>query len=907
MMNRHMIQEGKIVKRNCPNILLLALLILWAGAVGNSAAAQPLAEDEWTTQRFNIKWGLITKTEQLWDGHVELDQGEILDIAPFIRHEILYDSLMVSKNAWKSTTYTNAEGIYLTVHAPQEAKVSVFTKIHDFAFQVGDIPDEATQEELDGDISIMNVSSEVLFRIAGLEQDGYGKGTATIEPQTARANTPGTWTLTYTAPEGGLPVGGGVRVAWHFSRSWGEPQFSDPEGLNYVTVTTTGKSRLDYTSEHRGLLEYCFNRGRILIRIFDAPLRAGEQMIVTLGDTREGSPGLQAPWIANPQEIIRVEDCTEVPRGALPIYRRLERLPAVEVLPEEKPRRFFIVVPSLATAGRPFTAKLVAEDTYRNVVPDYQAELEVLIDGSPVRELLITKSDQGRLEIPGLVLNSPGAHWIAVREKNGDISGESNPVKASREPPPSQLVWGELHGHTENSDGYGTADDYLRLTRQRALLDFAAITDHDVELDAPDLDVSDMWNRVRDAARRHHDPPRFCTIPAYEWSPARVTRSTIAPFGDHNIFYTEDDMPLFMAEDPESNTLPKLYRKLEKLSREQVQVIPHVGGAISNWDYHHPGLEKICEIFSVHGSFEEFGLSALEKGYLLGFIGASDSHSGQVGGFTPGNVEGHFTHGGLAAVSVPALSRKNIFQAIDKRHVYATSGPRILIDFTINDEPMGSVIQTNRTPVLKAEVFGTAPLLTLEVIKNGRVMHSWTNNFRGEEQLTLLWSNPVKREELFDFDQTLWSSRLRFADWQGGIKAQSAVALENTCSFDYPKDAILEEGSNAILWKSQTRGDWDGVTLRLADPQAALQLRLGEHEKMIQVEDLKSGTNELTLEPSDRLLLVKGEPESRAARFEIKDHSILYKWNFYYLRVLQADGEMAWSSPIWISNELKPK
>ena len=149
-----------------------------------------------------------------------------------------------------------------------------------------------------------------------------------------------------------------------------------------------------------------------------------------------------------------------------------------------------------------------------------------------------------------------------------------------------------------------------------------------------------MWEEVNVAVKRHHDPPRFCTIPAYEWSPARVTRSTIAPYGDHNIYFEHEGMPMFKAEDSDAHTLPKLYRKLEGLDEPKTQIIPHVGGAISNWDFHHPEFENLGEIFSVHGSFEAFGEIALQKGYTVGFIGAADSHNGQVGGFPPGECTG---------------------------------------------------------------------------------------------------------------------------------------------------------------------------------------------------------------------------------------------------------------------------
>jgi hypothetical protein len=554
--------------------------------------------------------------------------------------------------------------------------------------------------------------------------------------------------------------------------------------------------------------------------------------------------------------------------------------------------------------GESFDVRLVVEDSFRNVVPTYEGQLEILAGDERIRQVSVTPDDAGMLTIPDLALPAPGPWWINVREHGGSLSGESNPIKCVASAPTDRMVWGELHGHTQYSDGYGSGDEYFTFARDRALLDFAAITDHDVELDAPDYHVAEMWQEVNAAVRRNHDPPRFCTIPAYEWSPARVTISTIEPFGDHNIYYGHEGMPIHLAENPGSNTLPKLHRIMEELQNQTtVQMIPHVGGAVGNWEYHHPGLENLGEIFSVHGGFEAFGEIALMSGYTVGFVGAADSHNGQVGGFPPGNAAGHYTHGGLTAASVPELSRSALLESFQERRVYATSGSRIWVDFEIEGEPMGSVLESDHTPTIRAEVIGTAPLLSVELVKNGRVIHAWANNYRDDLNLTLLWGNRVEREDLLNFDESLWSYHLRSVDWGGHVRASgwgARIALREPCSFDLPRDSIVSASRRNIGWTSFTRGDWDGVALELGRKRTNLSVALGDHEEMIDTGDLEVGLTSRRLGISDRLLIVKGSPVSRHATFEVTDQTLLHRWNYYYLRVLQADGEMAWSSPIWI-------
>jgi len=293
--------------RNLACVILFAALAAssgWATELG--VVHRGMAEEGWQVYRFHILWGIETTTEQVWDGNAEISEGTILSVDPFMRHEMIYDPMRVGETSWRSRTWTDVEGIFISVVAPPDATISIHTVTHDFSFAVGELAQGESKEEMDGDIEITNMTEEVLFRIAGLEYGVAGRGTATIEPQVAQANTPGTWTITYTAPEGGIPVGGGIRISWHFTRTWGEPQFTDPSALNFVSVSTTGGSRLDHTSEHLGLFEYPFMNGRILVRVFDEPLAEGETISVTLGDTSQGSPGLMAPWIAEDALEIRV-------------------------------------------------------------------------------------------------------------------------------------------------------------------------------------------------------------------------------------------------------------------------------------------------------------------------------------------------------------------------------------------------------------------------------------------------------------------------------------------------------------------------------------------------------------------------------------------------------------------------
>lgn len=104
-----------------------------------------------------------------------------------------------------------------------------------------------------------------------------------------------------------------------------------------------------------------------------------------------------------------------------------------------------------------------------------------------------------------------------------------------------------------------------------------------------------------------------------------------------------------------------------------------------------------------------YARDAWAQGEKFVTMASSDDHNGQ-----PGK-----RFNGLAAVTAPRLDRSDILDAIDAGHVYATTGERILLDFSMNDKPMGSTVQTKPGAPLhcKIEVHGTGPLDTVEVFR----------------------------------------------------------------------------------------------------------------------------------------------------------------------------------------------
>jgi hypothetical protein len=131
------------------------------------------------------------------------------------------------------------------------------------------------------------------------------------------------------------------------------------------------------------------------------------------------------------------------------------------------------------------------------------------------------------------------------------------------------------------------------------------------------------------------------------------------------------------------------------------------------------GGEELVEIYSQLGVFERPGThraatretagasvtDLLARGFRPGFTASSDTRL-----TTPGNPRAvlHGDHrypGGLTAVLAKELTREAVLDALRARRCYATTGPRVLLEFTVDGAPMGSVLRVARGHV--AEVYGS--------------------------------------------------------------------------------------------------------------------------------------------------------------------------------------------------------
>jgi len=567
---------------------------------------------------------------------------------------------------------------------------------------------------------------------------GCEAGSATVEPSDAVAGEFGTWTVTWTAPWGGLASGASLHVELPDSWNYGERnslkvlQTTDPAADNYVSATSSASDvRLstavseDYDEEFvkttRLSLDGRLERYVLVVRVDVQRGRLGEgdTIDVVFGDTAGGSRGLSAATVTTgPAEILVAVD-RNGPGGP----RLVDDRPLVRVRPGD-PVELLLSGPSTLVVDVPAELRLALVDEHANLV-----ELS-----SPGEISLAVAA--GDADLAATVAIEPGGGWatasfvprgvgivrVEATFSEADLEARSNPMRALEEEPDRRLYWGDLHSHTHFShDGVGGASfDYAR---NASGLDFYAMTDHSLAaIDGAPRGLSEhLWDEYTTLTEAHHDPGSFVTIHGYELSFG-------SPWGHHNVYFRGQPGALIVGT---ARSLPEVW---DLLRAGEALTIPHHTGKFPDidWTVDEPELRRNIEIYSAHGlsevddpshplAFNNTGFSAprppgdfplfvqdaWRQGFELSTIASSDDHVSQPG-------KPHF---GLAAVWAGALERGDVFDGLYERRTYGTTGERILLDFTVEGVAMGGRVTATGELGVRVEAHGTDRIEMIELLR----------------------------------------------------------------------------------------------------------------------------------------------------------------------------------------------
>ncbi|MGL5313145.1 MAG: CehA/McbA family metallohydrolase [Peptostreptococcaceae bacterium] len=252
--------------------------------------------------------------------------------------------------------------------------------------------------------------------------------------------------------------------------------------------------------------------------------------------------------------------------------------------------------------------------------------------------------------------------------------------------------YGLLHSHTSASDGHGKYGDAYYLARDEANLDFFAITDHSSMLDnflmcnIQDGSKSSEWTELIEYAEKFTTKNEFLALNGFEMTYPFNTQNKI---GHINIFNTKG----FTYPDESNMDLENFYMLLYE-QENAIGQFNHPGdkfGDFNNFKYSYYG-DEVMSLFEVENgynkdlsknikSFDMYQL-ALDKGWHLAPTCNQDNH----------RVDFGIANELRTVILSTDLSRDALYDSLKNMRVYATEDKNIKIDYTINNLPMGSII-----------------------------------------------------------------------------------------------------------------------------------------------------------------------------------------------------------------------
>lgn len=538
--------------------------------------------------------------------------------------------------------------------------------------------------------------------------DGQGRVRLEPDPEAARPLRVGEmrrFRFTFEAGPLGIAEGGALYFQSPPAFGWSKVQTAFEDIAGYTTFRTDAEGvRLEAGEMDNAYL--------LPIRVRGRALREGERIEVVFGD---GARGAQVDRFAERGERFwfHVDGDGDGSRAPIPDS------PSVDVLPGP-PEQLHLLLPATARPGDVVSLSVALLDGLGNRTEGSPAEL-AFVEAPQALELperfAIDPAGGGAatLRVPVVgegVVRLRGRVSVAGRE--GALEAESNPMLVQADAP--RILWADLHGHTNWSDGTGHPEDYLLYARDVAGLDVIALTDHD-HWGTPWFDASpERWQATRDLVAKYHEPGRFVTLLGFEW--------TSWDYGHRHVIYFDESGELLSSVDAQTETPAQLWDALR--GRKAMTIAHHsAGGPVPvDWSFvPDPELEPVTEVSSVHGSSEaadaprpiydpvpgRWVRDQLARGFRLGFVGSSDSHDGH-----PGLAQLAAPTSGLAGILADERTRESVYGALRARRTFATSGPRIVLRTSLVGHRMGETISL--VDLAKAEAAGIEPTLTVQVI-----------------------------------------------------------------------------------------------------------------------------------------------------------------------------------------------
>ncbi|HEX9595927.1 MAG TPA: hypothetical protein VF982_03530, partial [Anaerolineales bacterium] len=522
-----------------------------------------------------------------------------------------------------------------------------------------------------GTFHSQSVLAELLERLRGYTQeltinpDLVGTSILRATPADLQVGSEAEFRLIYRVGTN-LGPGAAVLAARHYS--WPAPlQNVDATRANYVSATVRGRS--DVT-----LRPLTVTRGGVHGGLFaPEPLPA---FVIAEGQLRGGD-----------EIVLRYQRVQTLMlsfnRFVLPLYLRMNPGAHWLLVPGTSlPLRSGAVtslqaaLPVIARTGETVSVQLRLADSFGNLASGTFPPFEVLVDGQ-----FRTRVPAGSDPAPAfdLTFESSGLRLVEVRSAGG---GLRTAVKVNVEPSPAFTVrWVELRAPGEASGSLLDTDEVRG--RFIGVVDEVVLVNDDAHLDA-----TSWQSRVN-----------------LNFDGFLRTADLLA--GGHMLVLAPQRLNMSTPPREAWPTLGALMRSEDLLPTLRV-ALP---GVPADPRFMSSGAVTLAEIQSGRGNFEWYGNLLAARGIRLGFTGSAVSHHAPLG---------RAVHNGRTAVMLKPGER--LFDALRARRTYVTTGPRLLLDVSVNEGQPGERVPASELRQVKGRVIGTAGIDRIELLRNGAVI-----------------------------------------------------------------------------------------------------------------------------------------------------------------------------------------
>ncbi len=453
------------------------------------------------------------------------------------------------------------------------------------------------------------------------------------------------------------------------------------------------------------------------------------------------------------------------------------------------------------------------------------------------------------------------------------------------------LYWGDLHRHSLISrctaGDEPELDDFYRYSFDVCEYDFWAVTDH------AENTSSFQWWSIQKLADVLNVEGRFVPFYGFEWTAAT---------GHQNVIYesTRRDAPIYSSTAEATRNPAQLWSHLRRAGQRSLTIPHHPGSAMVpfDWSYRDEEMCRLVEVFQAcRGNYEDDGCfrqysdctltgtfvaDGLRAGHRFGLISSSDHGNGAsfVGAFATD------------------LTRAAVFDALHGRRTIAATTRDVIVDFRLNGCFMGSEAPPAESVSIAAAAEGYCDVARFDLLRNGEVVH------RIEADLGLAPS-----ETAFPLRVEWAAGETGRSDWTGSLRVGGGRILETK----YWSPEIVEVSHDTIRWTAETRNfrsqygfqrggveltvlGTPGTTVDIVTASMGGRTTLGDvaRDRKIEIGHTAAGTLALQLATGGLVSL-----GTSTVRMDYEEPLSQPGW--YYARVILEDGEMAWSSPVWVS------